>query len=265
MRYSSARQMIFEAYHTRRGDSAIAGLFDNLKRIRERVGGDGGKLRSLLAAHKRNVRALLACDPDAAERRDLEAAVRRTERHLSEIRIALEDSTKSSNEGLLPDNDWKIVSGLEAGAVISAVERQAPHLQALCRVCWGPFTRDELDADREWLHASLVRSMMGRRLPGQGDSERPSAEAFQQLVALSWAAIHHHGEATYPYNRAGLVGPRAIKRWLEEERGQTIDVGRWSREGRYSWDDVWRHLLTTLDEWESQALGPVAALIPRAA
>jgi len=163
------------------------------------------------------------------------------------------------------NNDWRIAHGLEAGMVISAVERQAPHLQAMCRVCWGPFTREELAEDREWLHAALVRAMMGRRLPGQGDSEHPSTEAWRTLKALAWAAIYHHGEATYPYNRPGLAGPRAIKAWLEEERGTTIDVRRWSASGRLSWDDVWRQLRTILDDWESQALGPVAALIPRAA
>lgn len=163
------------------------------------------------------------------------------------------------------NNDWRIAHGLEAGMVISAVERQAPHLQAMCRVCWGPFTREELAEDREWLHAALVRAMMGRRLPGQGDAEHPPAEAWRTLTALAWAAIYHHGETTYPYNRQGLTGPRAIKAWLEGECGQTIDVGRWSRAGRLSWSDVWRQLRTILDEWEGQALGPVAALIQRAA
>lgn len=172
---------------------------------------------------------------------------------------AMVQHTKKQN------HDWQIAHGLEAGMVISAVEQQPTHLQALCRYCWGPFTPDELERDREWLHASLVREMMGRRLPGQGDEPRPSADAFRALVSLTWAAIYHHGQATYPYNRPGLGGPRAVKRWLEEERGQTIDVHRWSRDGRLSWDDVWRSLLTVLDEWESQALGPVAALIPRAA
>lgn len=163
------------------------------------------------------------------------------------------------------NNDWRIAHGLEAGMVISAVERQASHLQAMCRVCWGPFTRQELAGDREQLHRELVRAMMGRRLPGQGDAERPTAEAWRTLTALAWAAIYHHCESTYPYNRPGLAAPRAIKAWLEEERGTTIDVQRWSRAGRLSWDDVWRQLRTVLDDWESQALGPVAALIPRAA
>ncbi len=163
------------------------------------------------------------------------------------------------------NNDWRIVHGLECGQVIAAVERLPQHLQAMARYCWGPFTPEELADDHEWLHAALVRSMMGRRLPGQGQDERPSADAWRTLTALAWAAIYHHSQATYPYNRPGLPGPRAIKQWLEEERGQTIDVNRWSRAGRLSWDDIWRQLRTVLDDWESQALGPVAALIPEAA
>ena len=163
------------------------------------------------------------------------------------------------------NNDWRIVHGLEAGAVISCVEALPQHLRALTLICFGPYTRDELSTDREWLHTALVRAMVRRRLPGQGDNDHPDAEAWRMLKALAWAAIYHHGEATYPYNRPGLSGPRAIKSLLEEERGQTIDVGRWSRAGRLSWDDVWRQMLTILDEWESQALGPVAALIPQAA
>lgn len=163
------------------------------------------------------------------------------------------------------NNDWRIVHGLEAGAVLSVVERLPQHLQSMCRYCWGPFTPDELVEDREWLHATLVREMMVRRLPGQGQGDRPSVEVFGTLKALAWAAIYHHGQITYPYNREGLPGPRAIKQWLEEGRGQTVDVRRWSAAGRLSWSDVWRQLLTILDDWECQALGPVAALIPQAA
>lgn len=266
MRYSSARQMIFEAYHTRRGDSAIAGLFDNLKRIRERVGTDGSKLRSLIAQHKRNVRRLLASEPDDPMRAELEAAVRLTERQLSEVRIALEDSTKSSNEGMLPDNDWKIVSGLEAGAVISRVEALPQHLRALVLVSFGPFTREELVGDVEWVHLALYRAMLERgiRCPGQGQG-RPTAEMLEQLRWLCRAALHHHAEATYPYNRAGLDTSRKVAAWLSDECGVTLDVRRWSQSGRWSWSDVWERALTILDDWESQALAPVAALIPRAA
>lgn len=163
------------------------------------------------------------------------------------------------------NNDWRIVDGLESGVVISAIESQPQHLQAMCRYCWGPFTRDELAEDMEWLHLALVRSMMSARLPGQGDKSRLSAKAWRTLTALAWAAIYHHGEVTYPYNRQGLVGPRAIKRWLEDERGTTIDVRRWSAPARLSWSDIWCQMLTTLDDWESRALGPVAALMTWAA
>ncbi|MDT8895653.1 hypothetical protein RSO41_13430 [Halomonas sp. I1] len=171
------------------------------------------------------------------------------------------DVQRSRRQG----NDWAIVHGLEAGAVISAVESLPMHLQAMCRYCWGPFTRDELAEDAEWLHVALCRAMTGQRLPGQGDNQYPPTKAWHTLTALAWAAIYHHGEVTYPYNRQGLVGPRAIKRWLEDERGTTIDVRRWNATARLSWSDTWRQLTTILDQWEAQALAPVAELIPRAA
>tara|TARA_R110001583_G_scaffold189689_2_gene353358 strand:- start:14115 stop:14705 length:591 start_codon:yes stop_codon:yes gene_type:complete len=163
------------------------------------------------------------------------------------------------------NNDWRIVSGLEAGMVISAVERQSQHLQALARYCFGPFTRDELAEDREWLHAALMQVAMTMRLPGQGQSEYPPAEAVNQLRWIVSAAIHHHAEATYPYNRPGLHNPRRIAAWIEEEHGEEVDVGRWSRSGRACWGGVWERLLDTLDRWESQVLAPVAALIVKAA
>ena len=163
------------------------------------------------------------------------------------------------------NNDWRIVHGLEAGAVISCVEALPQHLRALTLICFGPYTRDELSTDREWLHTALVRAMVRRRLPGQGSGDYPSTEAWRTLTALAWAAIYHHGEATYPYNRQGLVGPRAISAWLEEEQGTTIDTRDWTRGDRTTWGQIWRLMLTILDDWESQALGPVAELIPRAA
>lgn len=265
MRYGSARQMIFDAYQSRRGNSPIAGLFDDLRRIREKTGNNGAKLRSLIAQHKRNVRALMNAGPFDADLEEKQATVRRTERRLSEVRTALEDVSKSSNEGHLPDNDWKIVHGLECGQVIAAVERLPQHLQAMARYCWGPFTPEELAEDREWLHAALVSAMQRQRLPGQGHNELPPADSVRTLQALCWAAVYHHSQVTYPYNRPGLHSPKRIQRWLEEERGELIDVHRWSRAGRLSWSDVWRRMLTILDDWESQALGPVAALIPEAA
>lgn len=214
MRYDSARSMIFQAYHARRGDSPIAGLFDNLKRIRETVGGNGAKLRSLQAEHKRNVRALMNAGPFDPELGALQDAVRRTEKRLSEVRIALEDVSKSSNEGHLPDNDWKIVHGLECGQVIAAVERLPQHLQSMARYCWGPFTPEELAEDREWLHTALVYAMQRQRLPGQGGNDYPSAESVHMMRELCWAAIYHHSQVTYPYNRPGLHSPQRIQRWL---------------------------------------------------
>lgn len=204
MRYISARQMIFEAYHEQRG--------------------------SVMAY--------------AAEIARMGAQVQTTERN---------------------NNDWRIVSGLEAGMVISAVERQSQHLQALARYCFGPFTPDELAEDREWIHTALMHIGMQMRLPGQGQAERPPAEAAQQLRWIVSAAIHHHAETTYPYNRPGLHNPRRIAAWIEQEHGEEVDVGRWSRSGRACWGGVWERLLDTLDRWESQALAPVAGLIHRAA
>jgi len=163
------------------------------------------------------------------------------------------------------NNDWRIVHGLEAGAVISCVEALPQHLRALTLICFGPYTRDELSTDREWLHTALVRAMVRRRLPGQGSGDYPSTEAWRTLTALAWAAIYHHGEATYPYNRQGLVGPRAISAWLEEEQGTSIDTRYWTRGDRTTWGQIWRLMLTILDDWEGQALGTVAALIPTAA
>jgi hypothetical protein len=257
--------MIFQAYQTRRGNSPIADLFDNLKRIREKVGDNGAKLRSLIAEHKRNVKALSNAGPFDTNLDELKRAVLNSERRLSEMRTALEDVSKSSNEGVCPDNDWKIVHGLEAGQVISAVENQPQHLQALARYCFGPFTKDELAEDWEWLHTALMHFGMQMRLPGQGQSEYPTAEAARQLRWIVSAAIHHHAETTYPYNRPGLHNPRRIAAWIETEHGEAVDVGRWTRSGRACWGGVWERLLDVLDRWEGEVLAPVAALIVKAA
>ncbi|MFC0268561.1 hypothetical protein [Kushneria aurantia] len=162
-------------------------------------------------------------------------------------------------------NDWHIVHGLEAGAVISAVESLPAHLQAMARYCWGPFTRDELAVDHEVLHAALVDRLQRTRLPGQGGADFPSVAAAGAMQALCRAAIHHHSQVTWPYRRPGLKGPRAIARWLDDERGEEIDVRRWSAAGRLSWSDVWDRILLLLDDWELQALAPVAGLMPQAA
>ncbi|MDW0357701.1 hypothetical protein Q8G38_00055 [Halomonas venusta] len=163
------------------------------------------------------------------------------------------------------NNDWRIVNGLESGQVISAVENQPQHLQALARYCFGPFTRDELAEDREWLHTALMHVGMQMRLPGQGQNERPSVEAVRQLRWIVSAAIHHHAETTYPYNRPGLHNPRRIAAWIEQEHGEEIEVRRWSAHGRTCWKGVWERLLDTLDRWECASLAPVAGLIVKAA
>ncbi|MCC5904053.1 MAG: hypothetical protein JJT87_19250 [Halomonas sp.] len=204
MRYISARQMIFDAYHEQRG--------------------------SVMAY--------------AQEIARMGAQVQTTQRN---------------------NNDWRIVNGLEAGAVISAVESQPAHLAALARYCFGPFTHDELAEDREWLHTALMHVGMQMRLPGQRQNERPPVEAVHQLRWIASAAIHHHAETTYPYNRPGLHNPRRIAAWIEVEHDETINVGRWTRQGRACWGGVWEHLLDTLDRWECAALAPVAALIFKAA
>lgn len=202
MRYISARQMIFDAYHEQRGS---------------------------VMAH-------------AAEIARMGAQVQTTVRN---------------------NNDWRIVHGLEAGQVISAVERQPQHLQALARYCFGPFTRDELAEDREWIHTALMHVGMQMRLPGQGQSDYPTAEAARQLRWIVSAAIHHHAEVTYPYNRPGLHNPRRIAAWIEEEHGEEVNTRDWSRRDRSTWGGVWERLLNTLDQWECEALAPVAALIAK--
>lgn len=204
MRYISARQMIFDAYHEQRG--------------------------SVMAY--------------AEEIARMGAQVQTTQRN---------------------NNDWRIVNGLEAGAVINAVENQPAHLAALARYCFGPFTRDELAEDREWIHTALMHVGMQMRLPGQGQAERPPAEAARQLRWIVSAAIHHHAETTYPYNRPGLHNPRRIAAWIQQEHGEEVDVRRWTASGRTCWKGVWERLLDTLDRWECAALAPVAGLIYSAA
>ncbi|MGS2743586.1 hypothetical protein ACU6TU_08315 [Halomonas sp. LS-001] len=204
MRFISARQMIFDAYHEQRG--------------------------SVMAY--------------AQEIARMGAQVQTTQRN---------------------NNDWRIVNGLESGAVISAVERQPQHLQALARYCFGPFTRDELSEDREWLHTALMQVGMEMRLPGQGQSEHPPAEAVRQLHWIASAAIHHHAETTYPYNRPGLHNPRRIAAWIELEHGERVNARDWSRRDRSTWGGIWERLLDVLDRWECEALAPVATLIQKAA
>lgn len=204
MRFLSARQMIFDAYHEQRGS---------------------------VMAH-------------VAEIARMGAQIQTTERN---------------------NSDWRIVNALEAGQVISAVENQPPHLAALARYCFGPFTADQLAGDRETVHAALMQAAAGLRLPGQGQNKYPTAEAARQLHWIASAAIHHHSQATYPYNRPGLKTPRRIAAWIYDEHGVEVELRDWTRRDRQTWGRVWERLLRELDDWESQALAPVAALIQRAA
>lgn len=180
--------------------------------------------------------------------------------HAAEIaRMGAQIQTTQRN-----NNDWRIVHGLEAGQVISTVERLPQHQQALARYCFGPFTRDELAEDREWLHTALMQAAMTMRLPGQGQSDYPNAEVARQLRWIVSAAIHHHAETTYPYNRPGLHNPRRIAAWIEMEHGEEVNTRDWRRRDRSTWGGVWDKLLDTLDRWECEALAPVAALITSA-
>lgn len=205
MRYISARQMIFDAYHEQRG--------------------------SVMAY--------------AQEIARMGAQVQTTQRN---------------------NNDWHIVNGLEAGAVISAVENQPSHLAALARYCFGPFTKDELASDRETVEIALYQQMLrdGVKLPGQGKG-KPTAKQLVTLQYLCMAALYHHSEVTWPYSRQGLHSPKAVRRWFNEYLGAEIDVRFWTRKDRTSWGKVWKQLLLVLDDWECMALYPAAALISVAA
>lgn len=61
------------------------------------------------------------------------------------------------------------------------------------------------------------------RLPGQGQSVRPTAETARQPRCIASAVIHHHAETTYPYNRLGLHSPRRIAVWIEMEQWASGD------------------------------------------
>ena len=201
MRYISARQMIFEAYHEQRG--------------------------SVMAY--------------AQEIARMGAQVQTTQRN---------------------NNDWRIVNGLEAGAVISAVENQPAHLAALARYCFGPFTKDELAGDRETVEIALYQQMIhdGVKLPGQGKG-KPTAQQLETLRYLCMAALYHHSEVTWPYSRQGLHSPKAVKKWFNEFLGADIDVHYWTRNDRSTWGKVWKRLLDKLDTWEYLSLSRLVMLL----
>lgn len=152
-------------------------------------------------------------------------------------------------------NDWSIVHGLEAGAVISAVESQPAHLQALARYCFGPFTRDELADDAETVQLALYRQLLddGVRLPGQGKG-KPTARQLETLRYLCAAALYHHGEATWPYRRYGLPTPKSVKSWLLSEYGVSVDTRFWTRSDRATWGAVWEAMASMLNCWEGRVL-----------
>lgn len=205
MRYISARQMIFDAYHEQRG--------------------------SVMAY--------------AQEIARMGAQVQTTQRN---------------------NNDWRIVNGLEAGAVISAVESQPAHLAALARYCFGPFTRDELAEDREIVEIALYQQMLhdGVKLPGQGKG-KPTAQQLETLRHLCMAALYHHSEVTWPYSRQGLHSPKAVRKWFNEYLGDDIDVRFWTRRDRATWGEVWNRALLIIDQWEQQSLYPISRIICDAA
>ncbi|MFG6159646.1 hypothetical protein ACGTNG_12640 [Halomonas sp. 1390] len=163
-------------------------------------------------------------------------------------------------------NDWRIVHGLEAGAVISQVEALPAHLQALARYCFGPFTRDELAADAEVVQIALYRKLLadGVKLPGQGRG-KPTAEQLETLRYLSAAALYHHSETTWPYRRQGLPTPVAVKAWMAGELGVKIETRFWRRADRATWGVVWDQGLSILDSWERQCLSTISSAVPQAA
>lgn len=205
MRYISAQQMIFEAYHEQRG--SVMAYAQEIARM-------GAKVQT----------------------------------------------TQRTN------NDWRIVNGLEAGAVISAVENQPVHLAALARYCFGSFTKNELAGDREIVEIALYQQMIhdGVKLPGQGKG-KPTAKQLETLRYLCMAALYHHSEVTWPYLRSGLHSPKAVRRWFNEYLGAEVDVRYWYRKDRATWGQVWSRALRVTDHWEQQSLGAVAGLITSAA
>lgn len=194
MRYISARQMIFDAYHEQRG--SVMSYAQEIARMGAQI-----------------------------------------------------QTTQRNN------NDWRIVNGLEAGAVISAVENQPAHLAALARYCFGPFTKHELAGDRETVEIALYQQMInnGVKLPGQGKG-KPTAQQLETLRYLCMAALYHHSEVTWPYSRQGLHSPSAVRKWFNEYLDYDIDVRFWSRKDRSTWGGIWKQVLLILDSWEKRLL-----------
>ncbi|WP_243836201.1 hypothetical protein [Modicisalibacter xianhensis] len=159
------------------------------------------------------------------------------------------------------NNDWRIVHGLEAGAVISRVEALPAHLRALALYLFGPFTREELAEHREIVEIALYRKLLneGVKLPGQGKG-LPTAEKLETLRYLCAAALYHHSEVTLPFRREGLPTPKAVQRWMLDECGVEVEVRFWTRRDRVTWGGVWEHVLGVLNDWEAWALAGVSRL-----
>ena len=164
------------------------------------------------------------------------------------------------------NNDWRIVHGLEAGAVISRVESLPPHLQALARYCFGPFTREELAEDRETVEIALYHQLLadGVKLPGQGKG-KPTAQQLETLRYLCAAALYHHSEVTWPYSRQGLHTPKVIREWLFSQHGVELNTRFWTRVDRVTWRDAWDSALFILDNWECFSMKEVSSLLVKAA
>ncbi|MHB0775412.1 hypothetical protein [Halomonas sp. WWR20] len=262
MRYNSARQMIFDAYLFHRGDSPVASIFDSAKRLEKAVGRNAGaRTRSIVAQYNKALATLSNAQRIGEGEAQAAKAVRLLERQLSSIRLALADSPKSSNEGYIRDNDWNIVSGLEAGAVLSVVDALPRHQRALALYCYGPLERRERDALAEVVQLALHHQLLagGTKLPGQGKG-LPTAESLDALYWLCLAAVYHYSETQA--GRPGLSTPQMIQRWMYEEHGLVIEVRRWSsKKDGHQWAEPWHAALKLMIEWEQDALERLETLI----
>ncbi|WP_239261571.1 hypothetical protein [Halomonas sp. McH1-25] len=160
------------------------------------------------------------------------------------------------------NNDWRIVHGLEAGAVISRVEALPVHLKAMALYCYGPLTREERGEYLDEIQVALYRELLadGIRLPGQGRG-KPSQKQLNQFYWLCRAAAYHYAETTWPYSRSGLPTPKAVQRFMLEDYGVDVEVRDWARKDRSAWGGIWARILACLDTLDNRCLGVVAQLM----
>ncbi|GAB2799008.1 hypothetical protein GCM10027040_27510 [Halomonas shantousis] len=160
------------------------------------------------------------------------------------------------------NNDWRIVHGLEAGAVMSVVEALPAHLKALALYCYGPLTREERDEYLDEVQVALYRELLakGTKLPGQGKG-KPTQEMLNQLYWLCRTAAYHYAETTWPYSRPGLATPKAVQRFMADEYDVELDVHYWARRDRMTWGGVWVSATNALDDWDVVLLTPCAELM----